>query len=118
VETNNILQHGLKFKPSNHSMTGDTTLSLKKYFEGLNDHACIRATHILQTHAGTALCDDSDEHEFPTNCMKRAVFTRWLKENGYSIAMDGRRVSIITETVEGSAYINSFTWPGNIPAVR
>jgi hypothetical protein len=96
AETNIILQHGLKFKPSTHPMTADTTLSLKKYFKGLKDHAGPRATRIVQTHAGTALCGDSDAHELPTNWTKRAIFTRWLKENGYSIAMDGHGVSIIT----------------------
>jgi hypothetical protein len=111
ADTNVIPQHKLVSKPSNNAMNAETTSSLKKYFEGLKEHACPRATRVVQTHAGTALRDDSDEHELPTNWTKRAVFARWLKENGYSIATDGRGVSIITETVEGDADIKACTWP-------
>jgi hypothetical protein len=63
ADTNIIPQHKLKFNPGNHSMDEATTSSLKKYFEGLKEHACPRATRVVQTHAGTALRDDSDEED-------------------------------------------------------
>jgi hypothetical protein len=110
-ESNILPVHGLTNKDSNNKLDDATIASLKSFFEGLKEHACPRATRIVQTLTGTALRDNSEDYELPTNWSKRAVFARWLNETGYTIKTDGRGIAVITETVEGEATCKPCKWP-------
>jgi hypothetical protein len=61
AESNVMPYHALKVKPSNNLILEDTAGSLTKFFEDLKEHACPRATRVVQTHRGVALRDNADE---------------------------------------------------------